>query len=125
MSVRITFLLAAGLIWVLVVLTWVATAGTARPPDAAAIKRLVAQLGSPKFQERAAADKQLEAIGEPALEILRDAAQHSGDNEIRRRAARLVQAIERRLYGEVRRFLGHQAGIIQIACSLTAAASFP
>jgi hypothetical protein len=56
-------------------------ASAAAPPpgaddaaDAARIARLVRQLGSDDFDEREAATKELEAIGEPALAPLRKAA---------------------------------------------------
>src|SRR5262249_44608798 len=45
-----------------------------KEPDAAAINKLVKQLGSSDFQEREAATRALEAIGLPALEALRKAA---------------------------------------------------
>jgi hypothetical protein len=61
-------------------------------PDAT-IAHLVEQLGSPKFEEREAASKALDKIGEPALEALRGAAR-SRDAEVRRRAADLLKAIE-------------------------------
>jgi hypothetical protein len=69
----------------------------APPPD---IARLVEQLGSPRFEEREAADKALEKIGEPALEALRGTAR-SSDAEVRRRAVELVKAIEVRTKGTV------------------------
>jgi hypothetical protein len=62
------------------------------PPEAADIARLVEQLGSPRFEEREAASRALERIGEPALPALR-AAVHSRDAEVRRRAARLVETV--------------------------------
>jgi hypothetical protein len=62
------------------------------PPD---IARLLEQLGSPNFEEREAASKALEKIGEPALEALR-VASRSPDAEVRRRAAELFKAIEAR-----------------------------
>jgi hypothetical protein len=64
--------------------------------DAARIKRLVEQLGSPEFQEREKAVKELAAIGEPALEALRKAAE-SNDAEVKTRAAGLVQKIGRQV----------------------------
>src|SRR5262249_16052893 len=45
------------------------------PPDAAKIRRLVEQLGSPSFAEREAASAALEAAGEPALPALAKAAE--------------------------------------------------
>ena len=96
-------------------------------PDDAEIERLVKQLGSAKFKERAAATKRLTEIGEPAadalvramttndLETCRRAeailmeigkpalaalvrATKSDDVEARRRAEAIKTAIENRLY---------------------------
>ena len=66
----------------------VAAARLAEPLD-----RLIKQLGSCHFAEREAADTQLRALGEPVLKALRRAA-HSGDAEVRRRAARLLRLID-------------------------------
>jgi hypothetical protein len=54
------------------------------------IDGLIQQMGSPKFAEREAASKRLEAIGAPAAEALRKAATASPDIEIRRRAQKLL-----------------------------------
>ena len=66
---------------------------SAKEPDAAAIAKLVKQLGSPDFTEREAATKALEAIGFPALDALRKAAKDN-DAEVAQRATRLVEIIE-------------------------------
>jgi len=71
------------------------------PPDAAEIDRLVRQLGSPRFAQREAAAKGLEAVGEGALDALRKAAGGSKDPEVRRRAGLLVEAIESRDYQRI------------------------
>jgi hypothetical protein len=71
----------------------VAKEAKSKEPDAAAIARLVQQLGSPKFAERQEATKALEAIGFPALDALRKAAK-GGDVETARRAGLLVKTIE-------------------------------
>jgi hypothetical protein len=63
--------------------------------DSDEIDRLVRQMGSDSFTERQKASKTLEAIGEPALEALREAA-GSSDAEVRRRATELVHTIESR-----------------------------
>jgi hypothetical protein len=57
--------------------------------DGKIIEALIGQLGSSKFQERAAAQKQLEAIGAPALGLLKKAMQ-TGDLEMNQRAGELV-----------------------------------
>ena len=64
--------------------------------NSAQINALVDQLGSPVHSERVAAAKSLDAIGEPALEALREAAKANEDAEVRRRAERLVYALELR-----------------------------
>jgi RNA polymerase sigma factor (sigma-70 family) len=66
------------------------------PADAARIARLIEQLGSDVFAERQNATKELEAIGAPAMEALRQAAL-SGDAERRRRAEEIVKAYQARL----------------------------
>jgi hypothetical protein len=58
------------------------------------IQRLVRQLGSDKFKEREAATSALFKVGKPALGALQAAAKDSGDEEIRRRAAKLVLDIQ-------------------------------
>lgn len=58
------------------------------------IARLIEQLGSGNFAEREEANRKLDAIGAPALEALRKAAQ-SNDAEVRRRAEDLVKKIEK------------------------------
>jgi hypothetical protein len=65
---------------------------SAAPTDGE-IDRLIRQLGSDRFVERDAASRALEAIGEPALKALRQAASSSDDVEVRRRAdSRLFRA---------------------------------
>jgi hypothetical protein len=59
------------------------------------ISKLIEQMGSNEFDDREDAQKQLDAIGEPALEALKKAMSNE-DTEIRRRAEGLVKAIEQR-----------------------------
>ena len=66
----------------------------AKPLDAELIKKLIQELGSSKLPVRDTASKQLEAIGEPALDTLRKAAKISPDIETRRRIEKLVDRIE-------------------------------
>jgi hypothetical protein len=68
----------------------------AEPPTAAAERAaaLITQLSSPRFEEREAATRALDALGPAALESLRQALQ-SSDAEVRRRAGPLVRTIER------------------------------
>jgi hypothetical protein len=63
--------------------------------DSAAVAKLVAQLGSDRYEDREAAFKALDALGPTALEELRTALT-GRDEETRRRAVDLVQLIERR-----------------------------
>jgi hypothetical protein len=74
-------------------------AGPAARPEPDPIARLVIQLGSKHFKDREAATQALDAIGLPALEPLRRAARGT-EPEVRRRAAYLVQKIEKRLESE-------------------------
>jgi len=57
------------------------------------VSELIKLLGSERFQDRASAQKQLEAIGPPALDLLRKAMKTS-DLETSRRADDLVRKIE-------------------------------
>ena len=66
------------------------------------VARLVRQLGDQSFAKREAASKELDALGEPALEALRKAVS-AQDAEVGRRAERLVQAITDRLRAAVTR----------------------
>jgi hypothetical protein len=59
------------------------------------ISKLIEQMGSNEFDDRENAQKQLDAIGEPALEALKKAMSNE-DTEIRRRAEELVKVIEQR-----------------------------
>src|SRR5262249_13471582 len=78
------------------------SAPVAADNDADKIDQLIEQLGSGTFKDRESATKALDAIGAPALEKLRKAAE-SEDLEIKRRAADLVKRIEKR--AEVSRVL--------------------
>lgn len=95
--------------------TWVPA--RAAQPDGPEIERLIQQLGSPKFAERETATKRLHAIGEPALDSLRQAASRTNDAEIRGRTESLIKAIEDRIYTEVGRLKGHTAKVTCIAFS--------
>jgi WD40 repeat protein len=88
-------------------------ASPASEPDSAAVERHVQQLGSRNFDEREAATRALETIGEPALDPLRTAAAKNEDAEVRRRAKQLIKVIEDRICVEVRRFQGHTG---EVAC---------
>jgi hypothetical protein len=64
--------------------------------DAAAMARLITQLGSDRYEDRESASKELDALGQNALEALRPALTNR-DVETRRRARDLVERIEKRL----------------------------
>jgi uncharacterized protein (TIGR03067 family) len=61
--------------------------------DAERVATLIKQLGADEFAQREAASKELEAIGEPALAPLREAAKSGRDAEVRLRAAQIIKAI--------------------------------
>lgn len=69
------------------------------PASGESIGKLITQLGSTNFTARQEASKQLHLIGGPALEALKKATR-SADAEVRRRAIRLVAAIESRVERE-------------------------
>jgi hypothetical protein len=73
-----------------------ARGGPGESISAGRVAALIAQLGSPQFDERQAATEALDALGLDALEPLRQA-RSSPDAEVRRRARQLVQQLERRL----------------------------
>src|SRR5438552_14754375 len=68
------------------------------------IERLVKDLGAEEFTKRKAARNKLEEIGEPALGILKKAAESADDAEIRAAAKVLVEAMEAKFSGVVRVF---------------------
>jgi uncharacterized protein (TIGR03067 family) len=69
---------------------------------AARVARLVKQLGHNEFAKRERASKELDALGEPALDALRKATSHE-DAEIRRRAMTIVGTITGRIRAAVTR----------------------
>jgi WD40 repeat protein len=74
--------------------------------DEQEIRNLITQLGDRSFQVREAADRKLEGLGESALMILRETADGNVEPEIHHRAVRLVKAIDRALFNQVRVFDG-------------------
>jgi WD40 repeat protein len=81
---------------------------------AARITALVRRLGSDQFGEREAAVRELEALGEPALAALRQAASGE-DPEVRQRADNLIVRIRER--GQVRCLTGHDEPVRGVALS--------
>ncbi|HTF57343.1 MAG TPA: PDZ domain-containing protein [Planctomycetota bacterium] len=83
----------------LTILTMVLGTGVAvfamQPQDEAKIKEAIRGLGSENFEEREKAATELRKAGAPALEALKKAADESDDPEVRARAKRLVQEIEK------------------------------
>ena len=77
-------------------------------PDDKEIARLVKQLGSSDFRTRDAATKRLTAIGEPALDPLRNV---TTPLESRRRAEQILAVIEDRVYGPELCLTGHTATV--------------
>jgi hypothetical protein len=77
-------------------LTKPAARSSANDNDAKRIGELIGQLGSSKFQERSAAQKELETIGAPALEQLK--ALKTTDLETSKRAAELVRKMEEKIF---------------------------
>jgi hypothetical protein len=88
------WLLALGLGFM--ALTRPATAVAVNDADAKHIDELIQHLGSKKFQERSIAQKELEAIGAPALEKLKKSIA-SVDLETSKRARELVRKIEQNM----------------------------
>src|SRR5262245_5993623 len=91
-----------------------------KTPSKEKIDKLIQQLGSPKFSEREAASKALEAIGEPALDALREAAAKNKDIEIRRRAQRLVATVSDKMFDKmIDKMLGEGADANRIYDKMT------
>jgi uncharacterized protein (TIGR03067 family) len=65
------------------------------------VAHLIKQLGDDAFMTREAASKELDGIGESALDALRKAARSSDDPEIRRRADKILRAITGRVAEKV------------------------
>src|SRR5262249_2060434 len=73
------------------------TGGKAAPgADPQRIEKLIKQLGSPRYRDRETAARELDAIGLPALEQLRQALK-SADPEISVRAGKLVRKLEEQI----------------------------
>ena len=94
----------------------VALALAAGPPPRSEVPALIHQLGGDTFAGRNDASRRLAQIGGPALPELR-LAMTSPDPEIRRRAKRLVNSIEKNVYAEVRQFRGHSGSVNAVAFS--------
>jgi WD40 repeat protein len=75
------------------------------------VRKLIGQLDDDSPEKRDAASKRLEEIGEPALPLLRDAAENGTGAETRVRARALIKAIEKSAFGEVARWDGHETNV--------------
>ncbi len=89
----------------------------AESPHDARIVRFIKQLGSDSFEEREAASKALESIGEPARRALEKAAIDSDDAEVKRRIGTLFEALDAALVGECHAFRGHTDWVSQVSIS--------
>ena len=76
--------------------------------DEKVIRALVDDLGHDSFEKRELAEKRLEAVGEPALRLLREAAHQSSDFEVRERAEKLIAGIESNLFPFMWSIRGHK-----------------
>jgi WD40 repeat protein len=85
-------------------------------PSSAEVARLIEQLGDDDFHTREAATARLKMAGEPALDALHEATKGK-DPEVRRRARRIVFAIENRLYGPELRLTGHTGTVWSVCVS--------
>jgi hypothetical protein len=85
----------SGILLVVVAATLGPLAALSADGDDTQLRRLVAGLASPDFREREAATRELDRIGDRAVDALRGATQF-GDAEARRRAGELVERIRRR-----------------------------
>jgi Domain of Unknown Function (DUF1080) len=74
-------------------LVWGAALGSSDGEEADRIAKLIRQLGDEKFAQREAATRDLMAIGEKCLPLLRKAARSSADQEIRLRAKTVLANI--------------------------------
>src|SRR5262249_5235759 len=77
-------------------------------PDAAAIQKLIDQLGSDDPAVRKTATDRLMEIGDPAIAPLRATAAKPGDPDLRLRAAVLARAVEQKGLGEIRKLESHK-----------------
>lgn len=82
-------------------------------PVEAEIDRLIEQLGSEKFEQREAAAQRLKAIGEVAIDALREAAAKHDDPEVRARAKAVIKSIGNRF--ETLRLDGHTQAVNSVA----------
>src|SRR3954462_12743040 len=94
-------------------------ASAAAPPAKvpAEVLKLIDQLGDDDADVRKEAETKLIAFGEGITPALRKVGKTHADVDVRLRAMVIVAAIEKNLYGEVRRFTGSGDGVIVFAIS--------
>src|SRR5215218_10252214 len=80
--------------WSSIVLLLFVVAGTARGEDQSRLAGLVSRLSSESWKERKEAMEKLVAVGEEALPLLHQLADHNDDGEVRARAASAIGQIE-------------------------------
>ena len=100
----------------LAVLPLLLAVAAAPPARKSNVPVLIQQLGADTYAERDGATKSLEKIGAPALRELRRA-MWSADLEVRRRAKRIVDGIESKIFGEVRVFAADAGSVNGVAFS--------
>ena|SRR5438552_297934 len=83
-------------------------------PSGSEVARLIGQLGDDDFDTREDATARLKRIGEPAFDALRKALR-SDDLEVRRRAARIIRALDARL--QILCYEGHSERVMGVAFS--------
>jgi len=83
-----------------------------QPP--AEVRKLIAQLGDGDLAVRKAAMKKLEGMGEEVIPTLRGVGRAHADVDVRLRAHVVAAAIEHKLYGELKRFTGHQGWVYRV-----------
>jgi WD40 repeat protein len=79
--------------------------------------KLIDQLGDENEETWKSAEKKLADLGENAIFALRKSAREHADPDVRLRATVLALAIEKKVYGEVRRFTGSKDGVVAFAIS--------
>ena len=72
------------------------------------VRKLIQQLDDDSSEKRDEATRRLEEIGEPALPLLREAAEKASGAEVRVRARSVIRTIEKSQFGEVARWEGHK-----------------
>ncbi len=108
------------LLCALCALLFLLPAGRSSGQESAAAREaagLVEQLGSEKFEDREKAERRLVEIGGEAWDAVSAAARNSPDLEVRFRASKLLGALQRKKFAEVRRWGDHQDIVWAVAFS--------